>query len=119
MSDSATPWNVAHRVPLSVGFSRQEYWSRLSFSSPGDLPDPGIESVSLGCPALAGGFLTTSATWGFKFLFILLFIFGCAGSSLLCRLFYSCGERGYPLAVVLGLLMAVASLVSELRLWGV
>ena len=41
-----TPWTVAHHVPLSVGFSRQEYWSALPFPSPGDLPDPGIEPRS-------------------------------------------------------------------------
>ena len=46
-----------------MGFSRQEYWSVLPFPSPGDLPDPGIEAVSLKSPALAGGFLTTRATW--------------------------------------------------------
>ena len=46
-----TPWTVAHQAPLSVGFSRQEYWSGLPFPSPGDLPDPGIKSTS---PALAG-----------------------------------------------------------------
>ena len=39
----ATPWTVARRAPLFVGFSRQEYWSGLLFPSPGDLPDPGIE----------------------------------------------------------------------------
>ena len=39
----ATPWTVAHQAPLSMGFSRQEYWSGLPFTSPGDLPDPGIE----------------------------------------------------------------------------
>ena len=55
-----TPWAVAHQAPLSMGFSRQEYWSGLSFLSPGDLPAPGIEPVS---PALAGRFFTTSATW--------------------------------------------------------
>ena len=44
-----TPWTVAHQVPLSVGFSRQEYWSGLPFPSPGDLPHPGIEPRS---PAL-------------------------------------------------------------------
>ena len=44
-----TPWTVAYQAPLSVGFSRQEYWSRLPFPSPGDLPDPGIEPRS---PAL-------------------------------------------------------------------
>ena len=43
----ATPWTVAHKVPLSMGFSRQEYWSGLPFPSPGDLPDPGIEATSL------------------------------------------------------------------------
>ena len=44
MSDSfATPWTVAYQALLSMGFSRQEYWSALSFPSPGDLPDPGIK----------------------------------------------------------------------------
>ena len=51
-----TPWTVARQAPLSVGFSRQEYWSGLPFPPPGDLPDPGIEPVS---PALAGRFSTT------------------------------------------------------------
>ena len=43
------PWTVAYQAPLSMGFSRQEYWSGLPFPSPGDLPNPGIE---LGSPAL-------------------------------------------------------------------
>ena len=42
-----SPWTVARQAPLSKGFSRQEYWSRLPCPLPGDLPDPGIESVSL------------------------------------------------------------------------
>ena len=42
----ATPWTVTCQAPLSVEFSRQEYWSRLPFSSPGDIPDPGIEPGS-------------------------------------------------------------------------
>ena len=42
----ATPWTVARQVPLSMGFSRQEYWSGLPFPSPGDLSDPGIEPMS-------------------------------------------------------------------------
>ena len=42
----ATPWTVAHKAPLPMGFPRQEYWSGLSFPSPGDLPDPGIEPGS-------------------------------------------------------------------------
>ena len=41
-----TAWTVAYKAPLSMGFSRQEYWSGLPFPSPGDLPDPGIEPVS-------------------------------------------------------------------------
>ena len=45
----ATPWTVAHQAPLSMRFSRQEYWSGLPFPSPGDLPDPGTEP---GSPAL-------------------------------------------------------------------
>ena len=48
---------------LSMEFSRQEYWSRLPFRSPGDLPDPGIESTSCKSAALAVRFFTTSATW--------------------------------------------------------
>ena len=55
----ATPWTVVHQVPLSMGFSSQEYWSRLPSPSLGDLPDPGIESASFVFPALAGGFSTT------------------------------------------------------------
>ena len=49
MSDSVTPWIVACQAPQSIGFSRQEYWSGLSFPSPGDLTDPGIKPES---PAL-------------------------------------------------------------------
>ena len=57
---SAMPWTVAHQAPLSIGFSRQEYWNGLPFPYPGDLPDPWIESVSLMFPELAGGFFTKS-----------------------------------------------------------
>jgi len=48
-----TPWTVAHQAPLSMEFPRQEYWSKLPFSSPGYLPEPGIEPMF---PALAGRF---------------------------------------------------------------
>ena len=58
-----TPWTVAHQAPLSMGFSRQEYWSGLPCPPPGHLPDPGIEPVSLMSPALAGEFFTTSTAW--------------------------------------------------------
>ena len=47
VSNSATPWTVAHQAPLSMKFSRQGYWSGLPFPIPGELPDPGIEPVSL------------------------------------------------------------------------
>ena len=59
----ATLWAVAHQAPPSMGFSRQEYWSGLPCPPPGDLPNPGIEPMSLMSPALASGFFTTSATW--------------------------------------------------------
>ena len=56
MSDSfGTPGTVAHQAPLSMEFPRQEYWSGLSFPSPGDLGNQGIKLTS---PALAGGFFT-------------------------------------------------------------
>ena len=58
-----TPWTEARQAPLSMGFSRQEYWSGLPIPPPGDLPDPGIEPTSLISPALAGRSFTTSATW--------------------------------------------------------
>ena len=58
----ATLWTVALQAPLSMGFSRQEYWSGLSFPSPGDPPNPGIKPSSLMPPALTGVFFTTSAT---------------------------------------------------------
>ena len=58
-----TPWTVAHQAPLSVGFSRQEYWSGLPFPSPGDLPNPGIEPESTASPALQMDSLLLSH-WG-------------------------------------------------------
>ena len=60
MSNSATPWSVAHQAPLSMGLSRQEYWSGLPFPSPGDLPDPGIKNAYLASHSLAGGSLPTA-----------------------------------------------------------
>ena len=54
---------VARQVPLSMEFSRQEYWSGLPCPPPGDLPEPGIEPTSLMSPALAGGFFITRASW--------------------------------------------------------
>ena len=60
LSNSVAPWTIAHQAPLSMEFSRQKYWSRLLFPTPGDLPNLGIKPMS---PALAGGFFTKRATW--------------------------------------------------------
>ena len=57
---SATPWTVARQVPLSMEFSRQEYWSGLPFPIPRNLSIPGIKPMSL---AVAGGFFIINATW--------------------------------------------------------
>ena len=57
------PWTAARQAPLSMGFSRQEYWSELLCCPPEDLPDPGIKPLSLVSPALAGKFFTTSTIW--------------------------------------------------------
>ena len=56
------PWTVALQVPLSMGFPRQGYWKGLPLSSPRDLPNRGIEPMSLASPALTGRFFTTSST---------------------------------------------------------
>ena len=58
-----TLWVVACQAPLSMGFSKQDYWNGLLFPPPGDLPNPGTEPASLMSLALAGGFFTTSNIW--------------------------------------------------------
>ena len=58
-----TPRTVAHQDPLSMGFSRQEYWIGCPFPSSGDLPNPGIQPMSLASPALVIRFCTTCTTW--------------------------------------------------------
>ena len=57
MSDFATLWTVAHQAPLSMGFSRQDYWSGLSCPPTGDSPDLGIEPTSVMSPAWQAGSL--------------------------------------------------------------
>ena len=57
-----TPWTVTAQAPLTMEFSRQEYWNGLLFPTSGDLPNPGIKSASLALPALAGRFLHCT-TW--------------------------------------------------------
>ena len=59
VTNSVTPRTVARQAPLSMEFSRQEYWSGLPCTPPGDLPNPGIELMSLVSLALAGGFFIT------------------------------------------------------------
>ena len=59
----STLWTVARQAPLSMGFSRQEYWSGLPCPTPGNLPNPGIKPTSLISPALVGRFFITSTTW--------------------------------------------------------
>ena len=59
----ATPWTIACQAPLCMCFSRHEYWSGLPCVPLGDLPDPGIQPVSPGSLALAGGFFYHWATW--------------------------------------------------------
>ena len=58
----ATPWTIALQTPLSMGLSRQEYWSWIACPPPGDFPDPGIEPTSLPSPALTGQFFTSRTT---------------------------------------------------------
>ena len=60
MCSVAQSWTIACQAPQSVEFSRQEYWSKLPFPTPGDLTNPGIEPTSLASPALAGRFFTTA-----------------------------------------------------------
>ena len=93
MSDSVTPWTVACQAPLSLEFSRQEYWSGLPFPSPGDLPDAGTEPRS---PALQENslpsetlhYLNNSVTNVFRHFFIGKYFFlGFMHSSELDRVY--------------------------------
>ena len=59
----AAPWTAAHQHPLSMGFSRQEYWNGLPFPSPGNLPNPGIQPTSPAPPAGKG---PNSQSYGFS-----------------------------------------------------
>ena len=71
MSDSVTLWTVAHQAPLSMGFSRQEYWIGFPCLSPRDLPDPGTEP---GFPALQADSLLAEAPGKFIFIFFSVMI---------------------------------------------
>ena len=110
-----TPWTVACQTPLSVEFSRQEYWKRLPFPTPGDFSHPEIELESLASPALAGGFFTPEPPGKPKatmpqlkqtnqrqssdrhavddFVMLVSLGFSPLSAHLLCRLLYSGGLR--------------------------
>ena len=79
-----TPWTIAHQAPLSMGFSRQEYWSGLLFPTPEDLPDSGLKPVFPAAPALAGGFFTISATWEVLYLYSCLNRYVCTVCVCVC-----------------------------------
>ena len=117
-------WTVAHQAPLSIGFSRQKLLEWVAMLSSRGSSGSRDQPAPLMSPALAGGFFTTSATWGsllsilyeasFIYSFINLF-FGSSGS-LLLHMGFSCSERGLFFMVVSGLLIEMASLIVELRL---
>ena len=121
--DGSPPGSFVH------GVSQARILDGLLFPSPGDLPNPEIKPTS---PTLAGGFFTSepqgrpglsvgscyfSAT--FNYISFYLFIYGCAGFLLLCRLSLVAASRGYSLVAVRGLLIAVASLIAEHGLYSV
>ena len=118
---SATPWDVARQVPLSMGFPRQEYWGGLLFLSPGDLPDPGIECVSLvslawqadsiplshlGSPIPSGSFLFCPQWWcpnhgRYLIVFTSLFHHNLCGTyNMLTRKYKYCMHRAKKLEAV-------------------
>ena len=80
-----TPWTVAYQAPPSMGFSRQEYWSRVLFPSPGDLPKPGIER---GSPHTVGRCIKGSGSefWEVMDMFIALIVVMVSWYILACKL---------------------------------
>ena len=72
-----TPWMVASQAPLSIEFSRQEHLGGLPFPTPGDLPNPGIELMSLAPSALTGRFFTIMPTVKSLLEVTLIWILGC------------------------------------------
>ena len=122
----ATLWNIAYQAPLSLGFSRQEYWSGFQFPIPGDLPKSETEpEFNFMPPALACEFFTTASPGkpkkpenvkGHLFLknnFMYLFTYCCAGSLLLHRLSLVVASRGYSLVAVWQASHCVAHLVDS------
>ena len=120
MSNSATPWIVAHQAPLSVGFSRQEYWNGLPCPPPGDLPNPGVKS---GSPTLLADSLPSEPpgkpkNTGVSNLTLLQGVFLTHKSNwdlLHCRwILYQLSYQGRPRAIML--LLLLLSHFSRVRL---
>ena len=78
------PWIVAWQTSLSMGFSRQEYWSRLPFPPPGDLLNLGIEPESLASPVLEGRFFTSASICIYMYIYICMYIYVCIISYFFC-----------------------------------
>ena len=107
-----TLWTVAHQAPLSMQFSRQEYWSGVPCPPPGVLLNSGKELTFLTSPTLAGGFFTTSTTWKahipYVSIFSKVFILNA------CRIFFymlkkwRCGVWEHPLCRLLALILISA-----------
>ena len=129
VSDSATPWTVACQAPLSLGFSRQEYWSRLPWPPPGDLANAGIQprsptlqadclpSVPLGKPKnirmgslslLQGIFLTQKSNQGLLHCRRILYQLSCLGSP----------QNWFPVSKRLGTTAAKDPFRNKVRLTG-
>jgi len=105
------------RDSLSMGFSRQEYWSGLPFLSTGDLPNPGIELASLTSSALAGGLFAISATWEAQFKSKnLKFYCSFRGSSSPITSWQIDGETVETVADFILLLLLLQSCFSHVRL---
>ena len=95
------------QAPLSMGFFRQEYWSGLLHPPLGDLPNPGMESVSLTSPAMAGGFFTTSITWEAH-----VYVYVCV---CVCVCVYSfCAIFGIEVHIVLYFSLCIARFVMSI-----
>ena len=119
----AIPGTIALQAPLSMGFSRQEYWSGLPCPSPGDRPNPGIKPASLMSAAhsratsskVVSVLQAPPSRFDPSFLFICLFL-AVLGLCCCTQAFSSCHERGLLFFAVCRLLFAKASLVVEHRL---
>ena len=96
-----TQWTVAHQTPLSMGFSRQEYWSGLPWLPPRDLPNPGIKPSSLTFPTLEAGSLPLTITWEVPYSLALVQFSSVAQSCLTLCDPMDCSPPGYSVQGIL------------------